>query len=296
MSHLSGHNISIVIPAKNEATSLQILLPALIKHYPYAEIIVVDDGSTDESDVVISSYPVTHLKNQYSKGNGAAIKSGIRCAQREWILCMDADGQHRVDDIRLLLEETDDHIDMVVGARTKESQASVARGFANRVYNWFASWVCGQSIPDLTSGFRAFRADIGRQFLALLPNGFSYPTTITMACFRAGYSVTYVPITADKRVGASHIRLLQDGLRFLLIIFKIGTLYSPLKIFFPLSAGVFSLGLSYYFYTLTQFGRLTNMSVLLFLTAVLIFCMGLIAEQITMLMYMQLRNDEELNR
>jgi hypothetical protein len=156
---------------------------------------------------------------------------------------------------------------------------------ANRFYNALASWMTGQKIEDLTSGFRAVRADKFREFLYLLPNGFSYPTTSTMAFFRAGYGVAYVPIMAAKRIGKSHIRLFKDGVRFLLIIFKIGTLYSPLKLFLPVSLLHLIVGLGYYLYTYSEFNRLSLASVFLWSAAITIFLIGLVSEQITQLMY-----------
>jgi glycosyltransferase involved in cell wall biosynthesis len=225
------------------------------------------------------------VHHPYSKGNGAAIKTGARAATGDVIVFMDADGQHDPADIQRLLQKVEEGHDMVVGARQKGSQASLGRGLANGLYNRIASWMTGHKVEDLTSGFRAVRADKFREFLYLLPNGFSYPTTSTMAFFRAGYSVTYLPITAAKRIGKSHIRLLHDGMRFLLIIFKIGTLYSPLKIFLPFSVAMFSIATVWYLYTYLHSGRFTNMSALLYTGSVMIFLMGLISEQITALMY-----------
>ena len=220
------------------------------------------------------------------KGNGAAIKSGARAATGDVLIFMDADGQHDPADIPRLLKPLDDGFDMVVGARRSASQANVARGLANRIYNRLASYMTGQPIPDLTSGFRVVRADLFREFIYLLPNHFSYPTTITMAFFRAGYDVSYVPINAGRRIGKSHIRPLHDGLRFLLIIFKIGSLYSPLKIFIPVSVLFFLLGTGYWIYTYTtMFGRLSIMTVFMLTTAVVVFLIGLVSEQITQLMY-----------
>jgi glycosyltransferase involved in cell wall biosynthesis len=225
------------------------------------------------------------VHHPYSKGNGAAIKTGARAASGEIIVFMDADGQHDPADITRLLEVLEQGHDMVVGARQKGSQASLGRGLANGFYNKLASWMTGHRVEDLTSGFRAVRADKFREFLYLLPNGFSYPTTSTMAFFRAGYSVAYVPIHAAQRIGKSHIRLLRDGTRFLLIIFKIGTLFSPVKIFAPVALAMFLLASGWYGYTLYSFGRFTNMSALLYSGAVMVFLMGLISEQITALMY-----------
>lgn len=281
----SNAKISIVIPAKNEAQSLKILLPGILGQLPDSEIIVVNDGSTDDTEEVCRQFGVIELRHHYSMGNGAAIKAGARYASGHVIVFMDGDGQHSPNDIVKLLDEIDKGYDLVVGARTSDSQASWGRGVANRFYNKLASYMTGNRIRDLTSGFRACRANKFREFLSLLPNGFSYPTTSTMAFFRAGYSVSYVTIEVGKRVGKSHINILRDGLRFLLIIFKIGTLYSPLKLFVPLAFLLFLLGLGYYGYTYSTVGRFTNMSGLLFSTSVLIFLMGLVSEQITQLMY-----------
>jgi glycosyltransferase involved in cell wall biosynthesis len=279
--------ISVIIPAKNEAQGLQILIPDILRVQPGAEIIVVNDGSTDETSEVCKQFDVTEIKHPYSKGNGASIKTGLRSVKGDVVICMDADGQHQPHDIQLLLNKLDQGYDMVVGARTKKGQANFQRSFANRFYNWFASWMVGHRVLDLTSGFRAIKANKFRQFISLLPNKFSYPTTITMSFFRAGYSVAYVQIDVQKRLDGtkSHVKLFQDGVRFLLIIFKIGTLFSPLKIFFPVSSFFLITAVGYYIFTFTTEGRFTNMSVLLFSTAVLIFLMGLISEQITSLMY-----------
>lgn len=278
-------SISIIIPAKNEAASLVSLLPKLKQTMPDAEIILVDDGSTDDTVAICRLHEVQVLSHPYSKGNGAAIKSGARAASGETLVFMDADGQHQPEDIRRLLQKMAEGFDMVVGARSRESQAGAHRAAANGFYNRLASWTVNRKIPDLTSGFRAVNAKKFRKFLYLLPNGFSYPTTITMSFFRAGYSVAYIPIVAPKRIGRSHMKLTRDGIRFLLIIFKIGTLYSPLKIFLPISVGFFLTGLSYYLYTYLQYNRFTNMSALLFITSILIFLMGLVSEQITSLNY-----------
>jgi len=285
-------SLSVVIPAKNEAVSLSLLLPALVEMLPEAQIIVVDDGSTDETAKLCQTHKVERIGHPYSMGNGAAIKSGVRVAVGDTLVLMDADGQHRPQDIPLLRAKLHEGFDMVVGARSGRSQAGVWRGMANRFYNRLSSWVVGHRIEDLTSGFRMVRRSRFLEFLALLPNGFSYPTTITMAFFRAGYGVAYVPIDVQSRHQgtASHIRIWRDGVRFLLIIFKIGVLYSPLKLFVPVSLSFFLTAAAYYAYTLLSFGRFTNMSALLFSTSVIVFLIGLVSEQITQLIY--LRNKE----
>ncbi|WP_266169816.1 glycosyltransferase family 2 protein [Dyella subtropica] len=277
--------LSIILPAKNEAAALMALLPRLRDAQPEAEIIVVDDGSTDSTRDICASLGVRCLSSPYSMGNGAAIKRGARAASGDTLIFMDGDGQHDPADIARLLEKLEQGYDMVVGARDWGSQAGVGRGVANTVYNWLATCMTGHEVADLTSGFRAVRADKFREFLHLLPNGFSYPTTSTMAFFRSAYPVAYLPIKASQRVGKSHIKPIRDGIRFLLIIFKIATLYSPLKLFVPASALFFLLGCANYAWTFAHGGRLTNMSTLLWSAAVIVFLIGLISEQITALTY-----------
>ena len=285
--------ISVILPAKNEAEGLRRTLPALARVLPEAEIIVVDDGSTDETAEVAKAAGARVLSSPYSMGNGAAIKRGARAAQGEVLVFMDADGQHDPRAIPELVEQLNDGFDMVVGARDSTGQASIGRSLANGMYNRLASWVTGHRVRDLTSGFRAVRATQFREFLHLLPNGFSYPTTSTMAFFRSGYPVTYVPVAVSRRVGnSSHIRPLRDGLRFLLIIFKIATLYSPMKLFLPTALGFFLTGVGYYAYTFIVMGRFTNMSTLLFSASVIVFLIGLVSEQITGLTYLAARGEQ----
>src|SRR5665213_1418842 len=277
--------LSIILPAKNEAAALADLLPRLRAAQPAAEIIVVDDGSSDDTEKLCMDNGVCVVRQPYSMGNGAAIKRGTRAASGDILVFMDADGQHDPILIERLLQRLDQGMDMVVGARDWAGQAGVSRGIANTIYNRLASHMTGFEVKDLTSGFRAVRADKFREFLHLLPNGFSYPTTSTMAFFRSAYAVAYEPIPVAKRIGKSHIRPIRDGIRFFLIIFKIATLYSPLKLFVPTSMVFFLLGLSYYAYTFFTQHRFTNMSMLLFSAAVIIFLIGLISEQITALVY-----------
>ena len=277
--------LSIILPARNEDAAIGPVVSALAGQFPEAEILVVNDGSTDQTEKVAREAGARVVTQPYSMGNGAAIKRGARSAHGEILVFMDADGQHDPADIPRLLERLDNGYDMAVGARQRGSQANVGRGLANRFYNRLASFMTGQRIDDLTSGFRAVRARLFREFLHLLPNGFSYPTTITMAFFRAGYPVCYVPIHAAKRIGQSHIRPIQDGIRFLLIIFKIGTLYSPLKLFVPVAFLHGLLGVGYYAFTFLTQGRLSLATIFLLTAGVTIFLIGLVSEQITQLMY-----------
>jgi glycosyltransferase involved in cell wall biosynthesis len=277
--------LSIILPAKNEAGGLRKVLPEIRILHPDAELIVVDDGSIDDTAHVARSFGARVISHPRSLGNGAAIKSGARAATGDEIVFMDADGQHRPEDISRLLAEMKRGNDMVVGARSLASQAGAHRALANTFYNWLATWMVGQTVSDLTSGFRAVKTALFRKYLYLLPNGFSYPTTITMSFFRAGYSVSYIQIEAPPRIGKSHIRLVRDGIRFFLIIFKIGTLFSPLKLFVPIIVAFFLTGLGYYLFTYLAFHRFTNMSATLFITAIQVFLMGLVSEQISALNY-----------
>lgn len=277
--------ISVIIPARNETLALPDCLRGVLEAVPGCELIVVDDGSTDGSAVLAAELGARVISHPYPKGNGAAVKTGARAATGDILVFMDADGQHRPEDIPRLLAKLAEGYDMVVGARGMADHAGAHRGFANAVFNRLASWMVNHRVDDLTSGFRAVRAERFRRFLYLLPNSFSYPTTCTMSFFRAGFGVAYMPVSMPPRIGRSHIRPFRDGIRFILIIIKIGTLYSPMKLFLPVSGAFFATGLGYYTYTYLTAHRFTNMSALLFITSVLVFLIGLVSEQITMLTY-----------
>ena len=277
--------ISVIIPARDEAQALPDCLRGVLAAVPGCELIVVDDGSSDGTAAIAAEHGARVISHPYPKGNGAAVKTGARAATGEILVFMDADGQHRPEDIPRLLTKLEEGYDMAVGARGMQDHAGAHRGFANAVFNRLASWMVNHRVDDLTSGFRAVRAERFRRFIYLLPNSFSYPTTCTMSFFRAGYGVAYVPVSTPPRIVKSHIRPFRDGIRFILIIIKIGTLYSPMKLFLPVSGAFFATGLGYYTYTYLTTHRFTNMSALLFITSVLIFLIGLVSAQITMLPY-----------
>ena len=277
--------LSIVIPAKNEAASIGEVVALARSALPEAEVLVVDDGSTDQTGALAAAAGAIVIHHPESLGNGASVKSGARAARGAILAFMDGDGQHDPRELPSLLAKLDDGYQMAIGARDSGSHANVGRLFANGIYNEIASRLTGRRILDLTSGFRVVRASLFKQFLYLLPNGFSYPTTITMAFLRSGYPVCFAPVKVADRTGKSHIRPVRDGVRFLVIIFKVATLYSPLKIFLPASGLFFLTGLGYYAYTFFSSGRFTNMSMLMLTAAVIIFLIGLISEQITALTY-----------
>ncbi len=278
-------SLSIIIPAKNESSAIEDVVARAHDAFPDAEIIVVNDGSSDDTAAVAEAAGARVISHPESLGNGAAVKSGARAASGEVLAFMDGDGQHDARELATLLDRLEQGYDMAVGARDTGSHASIGRLFANGLYNAIASMMSDRKILDLTSGFRVVKADKFKQFLYLLPNGFSYPTTITMAFLRSGYPITFEPIKAARRIGKSHIRPIRDGVRFFVIIFKIATLYAPLKIFLPISGVFFATGLGYYAYTYFTSGRFTNMSMLIISASVIIFLIGLISEQITALTY-----------
>jgi glycosyltransferase involved in cell wall biosynthesis len=284
--------ISVIIPCYNESQTIGQLVNNISNLYPDFEIIVINDGSTDDTAVAAEEAGATVYIHPYNIGNGAAVKSGIRHAKGEILVFMDGDGQHDPKDIARLIEYIPDY-DMVVGARFITSQASVGRALGNKIYNWLASYVAKFKIQDLTSGFRAVKSDLARQFLYLLPNTYSYPTTLTLSALRSGRPLQYIPIEVkNRKTGKSNIGLFKDGVRFFMIIVKICTMYSPFRIFLPVSFTTFLIGFCYYLYTFFLWGRFTNMSALLFTTSVVIFMMGLISEQVCQMRFEKSEEDK----
>jgi glycosyltransferase involved in cell wall biosynthesis len=286
--------LSVVIPARNEALNLPALLGEVAGalracNVPFHEVIVVDDGSRDGTPAIARSHGARVVQHAESLGNGAAVKRGIREAKGDWILLLDGDGQHPPHELPGMLAMAE-RFDMVVGSRGG-SGGSLHRNFANRVYNRLASYVAGRRIPDLTSGFRLVRADVVKDLVWLLPNTFSYPTTITMSMLRGGWSVGFHPFQVRQRKGKSHVRLWADGSRFFLIILRIATMFAPLRVFLPASLVTATAGIAWYVNTWLSDGRFTNMAVLLLTQAGLLFALGLIAEQIAALRFQNLSRD-----
>jgi glycosyltransferase involved in cell wall biosynthesis len=276
--------VSVVIPTFNEGDVIGDVVTALAGAGPWREIIVVDDGSIDDTAARAAAAGATVLRHPYNKGNGASVKSGIRKSSGEFVMIIDGDGQHRPDDARRLVSRLGEY-DLVVGARSPETQANHGRRLGNSLLNGLASYLTGRDIPDLTSGFRAARRECLHEFLHLLPNGFSAPTTTTLAFIKAGYNVAFEPTEARARVGKSKIRLARDGAKFLVIILKIVTIFSPLRIFLPLSAASFFLGAGYGLWTAATQSKIPNGAVLLILFAVVVFLVGLVSEQISALRF-----------
>lgn len=280
----SPEQTSVVIPAFNEADGIADVVSGLRRSAAWHEILVVDDGSTDATSAAAQAAGARVIRHPYNKGNGASVKSGIREATGEYVLIIDADGQHEPADATRLVSRLGDY-DLVIGARAHATQATVARRLGNHLLNGLASYLTGRPIPDLTSGFRAARRQHLREFIHLLPNGFSTPTTTTLAFIKAGYNVVFEPVEARLRVGQSKIRLLRDGAKFSLIVLKVVTIFSPLRVFLPVSLASFAVGLGYAMWTIATQSHVTNSSVLLIMLGVIVFLMGLVSEQIAALRF-----------
>ena len=276
--------VSIVIPAFNEEPAIGGLVRALAGSAPWREILVVDDGSSDATEARAREAGATVVRHPYNKGNGAAVKTGIRRATGDYVLIVDGDGQHQAADAARIVARLGEY-DLVIGARSTGTQATHARLLGNAALNWLAGYLTGRTIPDLTSGFRGARRSQLREFLHLLPNGFSTPTTTTLAFIKAGYNVCFEPIEAAQRVGSSKIRLARDGVKFLLIVMKIVTLFSPFRVFLPISLASFLVGAGYAAWTIATQSHVTNSSVLLIMLAVIVFLVGLVSEQIAALRF-----------
>jgi len=275
---------SVIVPAFNEGAAIAVVVAALKGGAPWHEVIVVDDGSSDDTGERAREAGAIVVRHPYNKGNVAAVKSGVRRATGANILIVDGDGQHRPGDAQRLVSRLGEY-DLVIGARSSATQATSARRVGNAALNRLASYLTERQIPDLTSGFRAARRECLLEFLHLLPNGFSTPTTTTLAFLKAGYSVTFEPIEAEQRVGTSKIRLARDGAKFFLILLKIITIFSPLKVFVPVSVVTFATGSLYAVWTIWTQSHITNSSVLLIMLAVVIFLVGLVSEQISALRF-----------
>jgi glycosyltransferase involved in cell wall biosynthesis len=276
--------VSIVIPAFNESESIAEVVGVLRAAAPWREIIVVDDGSSDETSANATRAGARVIRHPYNKGNGASVKTGIRAATGDYVMIIDGDGQHQPADALRLVSRLGE-FDLVVGARSAATHAGLRRRLGNAALNGLAGFLTEREIPDLTSGFRAARREYLVEFLHLLPNGFSTPTTTTLAFLRAGYNVTFEPVEAKTRVGSSKIRLSRDGPKFLLIMLRVMTIFSPLRVFLPISVLSSLLGLAYAIWTIVQQGRIPNGAVLLIMFGVMVFLVGLISEQISALRF-----------
>jgi len=277
-------DVTVLIPACNERASIEQVVADLRSAAPWREILVVDDGSTDGTGEAASRAGARVVRHPYNKGNGAAVKSGIRAATGDYILIIDGDGQHKPSDALALITPLGEY-DLVVGARSATTQAGARRRLGNAALNRLASYLSERDIPDLTSGFRAARREYLLEFLHLLPNGFSTPTTTTLSFLRAGYNVTFHPIEARQRVGDSKIRLSRDGPKFFLIVLRVMTIFSPLRVFLPIAAASFAIGVGYGIWNVITHRHIPNGSVLLLMLAVVVLLIGLVSEQISALRF-----------
>jgi glycosyltransferase involved in cell wall biosynthesis len=274
----------VIVPALNEAAAVGPVVAGLRAAGRWHEILVVDDGSTDATGEVARSEGATVIRHPYRKGNGAAVKSGIRQATGEYVLILDGDGQHRPEDAVRIVSRLGE-FDLVVGARSGSTQATGSRRIGNRLLNALAGYLADHPVPDLTSGFRAARRSMLLEFLHLLPNGFSTPATTTLAFLKAGHNVAFEPVEARQRVGTSKIRFVRDGTKFCLIVMRVVTIFSPLRIFAPISLVALLGGGGYGLWTTIMYSRVTNTSVLLIVLGVVVFLVGLVSEQISALRF-----------
>lgn len=276
--------VSVIVPAMDESDAIADVVAGLRGAAPWHEVIVIDDGSSDETASRAERAGARVIRHPYNKGNGAAVKTGIRNASGAFVLIVDADGQHQPSDALRIADRLGD-FDLVVGARSAATQATVARSAGNALLNRLAGYLAGRPIPDLTSGLRGARRECLCEFLHLLPNGFSTPTTTTLAFIRAGYNVAFEPVEARPRVGHSKLRVARDGAKFFLILLKVITIFSPLRVFVPLSALAFTIGAIYGLVNFAAAGRIPNGAVVLLLFAVMVFLVGLVSEQISSLRF-----------
>ncbi len=275
-------DVAIIIPAYNEEEGIADVIAQLKELSGNYEIIVVDDGSTDNTHKLATDTGVKVIRHPYNKGYGAALKTGIRNAEADIVLFIDADGQHQPSDIKKLIQYIGEY-DMIVGARTKKSKISLLRRPGKKILSITANYLAGMKIPDLNSGFRALKKDVALEFMHILPNSFSFSTTITLALINSGYSVKYVPIEAPERVGTSKIKPFRDGFRFIMLIIRTVVLFNPLKVFLPVSAILFIVGFFELIREIIVYFDIWTAPVLLILSAILIFFFGLIADQISSL-------------
>lgn len=276
-------DVTIIIPAHNEEEGIADVINGVKRLNKGYETIVVDDGSTDNTYKLASETDVKVIRHPYNKGYGAALKTGIRNAEADIVLFMDADGQHKPSDIKKLIQYVGEEYDMVVGARTKKSKISLLRRPGKKVLSITANYLAGMKIPDLNSGFRALKKEVALEFMHILPNSFSFSTTITLALITSGYSIKYVPIEAPERVGTSKIKPFRDGFRFILMIVRTIALFNPLKIFLPISLLLFLSGASYLIYEVIVYVDISDTSLLLIISSLLIFFFGILSDQVSVL-------------
>lgn len=282
---MSAARLSIIIPAYNEAEAIGPTLRKLsgmtfpIEH----EIIIVDDGSTDDTYKVCSEFPVILLKHSVNKGYGAALKTGIRKSSGDRIIILDSDGQHDPDEISKFIDLLEEY-DMVIGERSAESFQVANRKLGKRIIRKVGEYLVEQKLPDFNSGFRAFRKDLILELLHMMPNGFSFSTTSTLAFLKEGYNIATLPINVKERVGRkSNVKFFKDGSKTMLLLFRIIMLFNPLKVFFPASIAISFFGLAFGVYGYIEFDKFSNTGVLMITLGMFLFFIGLLADQISIL-------------
>jgi glycosyltransferase involved in cell wall biosynthesis len=279
-------DVSIVIPAYNEGEAIGETLTDLFSVIGEStrryEVIVIDDGSADDTGAMAESNGARVVRHRKNKGYGAALKTGVLASQAEIVVFYDADNQFDPKDIERIVEEAKD-ADAVLGARTSKSYAPFSRKGGKKLLSWLANYLSRQKIPDLNCGLRAIHRDVLLGYLHLLPNGFSASTTTTLVLLREGYDVKFVPITVKKRIGKSTVRPLQDGMDTALLVVRLTTLLDPFRVFGPMSFFFFVFGCVWGLRYLIHGKGLSIASLFLLVSSVIIFFFGLVADQVASL-------------
>jgi glycosyltransferase involved in cell wall biosynthesis len=273
-------NISIIIPAFNEEEVIGSVVQSIHSAFPDSEIIVVNDGSTDNTAAELSKSGVIILNHDLNRGYGASLKTGARAARRDYVLFCDGDGQHSVEDVRRLMNECDGY-DLVVGARKSDSHRPFLRRPGKFVMRKYSEFLAGTKIPDLNSGLRIFKRDTLMRYLHLMPDGFSFSTTSTFTMIKSNRKYKYIPITVQKRIGKSSVRQLKHGPQALMLMLRLAVLFEPLKLFLWIAGILFILSLASLAIDMCSAGGFSDTTVILSIATIIIFMSGLLCDQVS---------------
>ncbi|MDY0094409.1 MAG: glycosyltransferase family 2 protein [Candidatus Vecturithrix sp.] len=280
-------SMTVIVPVYNEEGAIAQTLDELLPNIENNgwQLIVVNDGSNDGTGQILEHYGnrLRVINHPYNRGYGAALKTGIRAANTELMAICDSDGQHRPEDLMLLYKEASG-ADIVIGERAPGSRNDLFRVPGKWLLRHAANFIVGRKIADLNSGLRIFRRAFIKKILHLMPEGFSFTSTSTVAAIKMGFLIKFVPIQTRKRIGTSSVRQVRHGFMVLMLILRLAVLFSPLRIFMPISAALTGLGVVYALYVIATV-RLTlaNGALFCLLAALMIFFFGLVVDQISVM-------------